>query len=181
MRQFGLELLTAQHETFISCSANDKIRLVTPETELQVNVRRARPILVSQAASSDAQQTMKTDGDYFLGHLANFSPNTFERSFSNLSVKLELGSLLSPRDLNLLFEAAFFAVLCNLAFNGLGGCGSEIKPEREAHRTRLEWSFMAARGRFFACKGWKALSLARQASVKRLFLTVSVAEANLAR
>lgn len=123
---------------------------------------------------------MKTNGNYFLESLANFPPNSFERSFSNLSVKLGLGSLLNLKDLNLLFEAAFYAALCNLAFNGLGGCGGEIKPEREAHRTRLEWSFMAARSRFFACKGWKALSLARQASVKRLFLAVSVAEANLA-
>jgi hypothetical protein len=123
---------------------------------------------------------MKTTGNYFLESLANFPPNSFERSFSNLSLKLGLGSLLTHKDLNLLFEAAFYATLCNLAFNGLGGCGGAIKPERETHRTRLEWSFMAARNRFFACKGWKALSLARQASVKRLFLAVSVAEANLA-
>src|SRR5215831_12649396 len=93
-----------------------------------------------------------------------FPPNTFERSFSNLSLKIGLGSLLNCKDLNLLFEAAFCATLCNLAFNGMGGCGGEIKPEREIHRTRLEWSFMAARNRFLACKGWEALSLARQAS-----------------
>jgi hypothetical protein len=124
--------------------------------------------------------TMKTDGNYFLETLANFPPNTFERSFSNLSLKIGLGSLLTCKDLNLLFEAAFYATLCNLAFNGMGGCGGEIKPEREIHRTRLEWSFMAARNSFFACKGWKALALARQASIKRLFLAVSVAEANLA-
>lgn len=123
---------------------------------------------------------MKTDGNYFLQALANFPANSFERSFSNLCSKLGLGALLNHRDLNLLFEAAFYAALCNLAFNGLGGCGGEIKPERETHRTRLECSFMAARNSFFGCKGWKALSLARQASVKRVFLAVSVAEANLA-
>ena len=123
---------------------------------------------------------MKIDGNYFLQALANFPANSFERSFSNLCSKLGLGALLSHKDLNLLFEASFYAALCNLAFNGLGGCGGEIKPERETHRTRLEWSFMAARNTFFACKGWKALSLARQVSVKRLFLAVSVAEANLA-
>lgn len=123
---------------------------------------------------------MKTDGKYFLETLANFPPNTFERCFSNLSLKLGLGSLLSHKELNLLFEAAFYATLCNLAFNGLGGCGGEIKPERETHRTCLEWSFMTARNRFFACKGWKALSTARQTSVRRLFLAVSVAEENLA-
>jgi hypothetical protein len=124
---------------------------------------------------------MKTDGKYFLERLANFPPNTFERSFSNLSLKLGLGSLLGHKELNLLFEAAFFAALCNLAFNGLGGCGGEIKPEREGHRMRLECSFMAARDRFFDTQGWKGLSPARRTSVKRLFLTVSVAETNLAQ
>ena len=126
------------------------------------------------------ESTMKTDGKYFLETLANFPPNTFERCFSNLSLKLGLGSLLNHKDLNLLFEAAFYATLCNLAFNGLGDCGAEIKPERETHRIRLEWSFMAARNRFFASKRWRALSPARQTSVKRLFLGVSVAEENLA-
>ena len=122
---------------------------------------------------------MKTDSHYFLETLANFPPNTFERSFSNLSLKLGLGSLLSCKDLNLLFEAAFYGALCNLALNGLGGCDGQIKPEREAHRTRLEWSFMAARGRFFGSKGWKELSPPRKVSVKRLFLRVAVAGANL--
>ncbi len=80
----------------------------------------------------------------------------------------------------MLYTAAFHATLCNIAFNGLGGCGGEITPDREPVRIALEREFMAAREMFFGSRGWNAMPAAVRGSVRRLFLHVTIAERNLA-
>ena len=84
-------------------------------------------------------------------------------------------------ELKLLYRAAYRGTLCNIAINGLGGCGGRIKPQREANRTALEWRFMAAREELYASAGWQALSPAAKGSVERVFLNVFVADHNLAQ
>jgi len=91
---------------------------------------------------------MKTDGQSFLDQLAGSSPDGFAVRFSRISTRLGLGVSLNGREVSLLYEAAFYATLCNIAFNGLGGCGGQVKPSREANRIDLEREFMAARDRF---------------------------------
>src|SRR5215469_13926650 len=100
---------------------------------------------------------MKADGQDFLEQLASFPPNTFEGRFLKTSIRLGLGSDLEASELAFLYHAAFRAALCNIAFNGRGGCNGEIKPEQEGSRTRLEHEFMIARDRFQSCSGWKGL------------------------
>ena len=123
---------------------------------------------------------MRTDGQDFLERLANSSPSTFERGFAKASKRLGLGSSLDGGELNLLYEAAFYATLCNIAFNGLAGCHGEIKPEREFTRIKLEQGFMDTRERFFKCRGWKTLKPAAKGSIQKVLLSVSVLEENLA-
>jgi len=123
---------------------------------------------------------METDGNAFLEHLAISSSNRFQSRFSRVSLRLGLGQHLKADELHLLYEAAFLAALCNISFNGLGGCGGEIKPERETARIMLEREFMAARGRFFESIGWKSLKANLKESVKNVFLEVRVVEANMA-
>ena len=123
---------------------------------------------------------MQTDGQDFLERLVSHSPNNFEGRFAKTSKKLGLGGLLTAAELNLLYEAAFYSTLCNIAFNGLGGWGGIIKPERESTRIKLEQGFMAAREKFFASRGWKKLHARARGSVKRIFLDVFVEENNLA-
>ena len=97
-----------------------------------------------------------------------------------VSLRLGLGDALAADELSLLYEAAFLATLCNIAFNGLGGCGGEIKPERETSRIMLEREFMAARDNFFRSAGWKALPPTQRGSIEKIFLDVFVIQANLA-
>jgi hypothetical protein len=123
---------------------------------------------------------MQTDGQDFLERLANKSPNNFEGRFAKTSKGLGLGGLLTADELNLLYEAALFSTLCNIAFNGLGGCEGVIKPERESTRIKLEQGFMAARDRFYASRGWKKLHAGAKGSVRRVFLNVFVQEENMA-
>jgi hypothetical protein len=122
---------------------------------------------------------MKTDGHTFLESIAGSSTNKFKVRFSMISTRLELGAALEARELSLLYEAAFLATLCNISFNGLGGCGGEIKPEREMVRTTLEREFMAARARLLSCAGLKQLSATLRGSIERIFLSVLVSEENL--
>ena len=124
---------------------------------------------------------MKTDGHDYLARLASSAATTFEGKFANTSSRLGLGASLKAHELNLLFEAAFYATLCNIAFNGFGGCAGEIKPEREFTRIKLEQDFMAARDRFMRCAGSKKLRKAAKASVQRVFLNVFVLDENLAK
>jgi hypothetical protein len=123
---------------------------------------------------------MATDGQNFLRELGGFPPNTFEGRFFQTSARLDLGAILSGNDLMALYEAAFYATLCNIAFNGLGRCCGKIKAQRESTRRRLEHAFMAARDALYDTEGWDALALSQKGSVHRIFLNVTVAPDNLA-
>jgi hypothetical protein len=123
---------------------------------------------------------MKTDGQNYLDQLAGSSRNGFERRFSKISIRLGLGNTLIEDELRLLYEATFWATLCNIAFNGQGGCGGEIKPEQEANRMNLEREFLAARDKLYGSAGWEALRASVKGSIQRIFLSVFVAEDNLA-
>ena len=122
---------------------------------------------------------MKPDGHQLLSEFAQHSANTFEAKFSNRASSLALGSFLTRSEVKLLYRAAFRAALCNIAFNGLGGCNGVIKPEREPHRRKLERFFLAARDRFMASAGYQALESSTKASVQQMFLTVAIQEKSL--
>ena len=124
---------------------------------------------------------MKADGQDFLEQLTSFPPNTFEGRFLKTSVRLGLGADLHAEELSLLYRAAFRAALCNIAFNGLGGCDGQIKPEQEGSRTRLEREFMITRDRFCACVGWKRLQKSQKISIEKVLLRVCVEDKNLAQ
>jgi hypothetical protein len=123
---------------------------------------------------------METDGNAFLEHLAISSSNRFQSRFSRVSLRLGLGEFLKAEELHLLYEAAFLAALCNISFNGLGGCGGEIRPERETARIMLEREFMSARAIFWESTGWRSLKGNLRESIKHVFLDVRVVEANMA-
>jgi hypothetical protein len=123
---------------------------------------------------------MITDGQDFLQKLAKFPPNTFEAKFLRSARRMGLSEALEPEEIRLLYRASFRAVLCNIAINGLGGCGGLIRPEREANRVRLEQDFMAFRDKFFACTGWQGLLSVQRERIDQRFLTVAVAKENLA-
>ena len=95
--------------------------------------------------------------------------------------RMGLNDGLKRDELMRLYEAAFLAALCNISFNGLGGCEGQIRPENEPTRRRLEQSYMAARDTFYRCVGWKSLSSARRKSIQNVFLTVLVDDENLAQ
>ena len=124
---------------------------------------------------------MKTDGQDFLEQLATFPPNTFEGRFLKTSTRLGLGADLAADELSLLYRAAFRAALCNIAFNGLGGCDAQISPDQEGNRIRLEREFMISRDRFYACASWKRLQASQRNSIERVLLQVRVEERNLAQ
>ena len=124
---------------------------------------------------------MNNNGQEYLEQLASLPPNTFDSQFSRNASRLGLGGTLGRNELKLLYDAAFLAILCNIAFNGLGIYGGQIRPEKESTRTNLERQFMAARDVLYASPGWQLLSDAKRARTERLFLNVLVAEANLAQ
>ena len=123
---------------------------------------------------------MMTAGEKYLEELAGFPPKTFPSHFSSRATRLRLGTALDRTELRWLYEASFAATLCNIALNGLGGCGGIIKPERESNRRRLETEFMAARDKLYACAGWEALSPFVRHPIQSSFLRISVNEVNLA-
>jgi hypothetical protein len=123
---------------------------------------------------------MITDGQDFLRKLEQFPPRTFEARFLRNARRLRLHGALAGDEIRLLYRAAFRAVLCNIAINGLGGCKGLIRPEQEWNRVRLEQDFLALRNRFFACAGWQSLLGQERERIERQFLTVAVAEENLA-
>jgi hypothetical protein len=123
---------------------------------------------------------MKTGGQSFLDQLSGPWCNGFERGFSKISIRLGLGNTLMEHELRLLYEATFCATLCNIDFNDLGGCAGEVKPEAEANRINLEREFMAARDKLYASAGWQALPASAKGPIQRTFLSVLVAEDNLA-
>jgi hypothetical protein len=122
---------------------------------------------------------VRTEGQVFLDRLAR-RPRTFDSRFAQISTRLGLGAQLSRAELELLHQAAYLATLCNIALNGLGGCGGFIKLEREANRTRLEMHFLMARDLFYASAGWQRLDQCRRGAIGRIFLTVFVTDDNLA-
>jgi hypothetical protein len=123
---------------------------------------------------------LRTTGEEYLTELAAFPLKTFPRSFSRNATRLRLGTVLDRTELKRLYEAAFKAALCNIAINGLGGCGGRILPEREPNRISLEREFMAARDKVCACGGWQALPPSVSRPIQRIFLRVFVNEDNLA-
>ena len=125
-------------------------------------------------------QLMKNPAQAFLQELGSLPPDTFESRFSRTSTQLGLASALSRNELTLLFEATFRATLCNLAINGLGALGGNIRPDQEPNRSRLERDFMVARDVFYASPGWQTLEETDQEPINRIFLGVSVAEDKLA-
>jgi len=104
----------------------------------------------------------------------------FKQNFAEVNGRLYLHLKLSPVELASLHVAAFRAALCNIAFNGLGGCEGKIKPEREEHRRNLEVQLMAARNCLFASEGWAGLPSEDKTDIKSRLLTVQVADRNLA-
>ena len=123
---------------------------------------------------------MMTTGEKYLNELAGFPPKTFPNRFSSIATRLQLATAMNRTELRWLYEAAFGATLCNIALNGLGGCGGRIKPEHEPNRTRLETEFMAARDTLYACAGWQALPPFVRHPIQSTFLRISVNEDNLA-
>ena len=122
---------------------------------------------------------MMTTGHEYLKELAHFPPKTFPSRFSTIATRLHLGTAMNRTELKWLYDAAFRATLCNIAINGLGGCGGRIKPEHEPNRTRLEWEFMAARDKLYACAGWQALPPFVRHPIQNTFLRIFVNEDNL--
>jgi hypothetical protein len=120
------------------------------------------------------------NGQQFLEKLAEFPSDTFEFYFSQVADSLRLGEAMGAEDLGRLCDAAFMACLCNISFNGLGGCNGEIKPQREHNRIRLEQHFMAKKEQLTGCAGWSSLSRFQRETAARFFLEVSVTENNLA-
>ena len=105
----------------------------------------------------------------------------FRNQFERKAFQLALHSQLLENELALLCEAAFYARLCNIALNGLGGCAGKIKPNQEPNRIALERAFMKACQAFWSSPGAEQLPDAEKISIRRVFLTVSVDERNLAR
>ena len=124
---------------------------------------------------------MDADSQDFSEELSSCPRPGFKTKFGRLARRLGLNSGLNRSELTRLYEAAFLAALCNISFNGLGGCEGEIRPDREISRCRLEQAFMDACHNFYSSSGWKALSASRKKSIRAVFLTVLVAENNLAR
>jgi hypothetical protein len=128
-----------------------------------------------------SQIIMDSDSQDFSEELENCSRTGFKGKFGQLARRMGLRSGLNRSELSRLYEAAFLGALCNISFNGLGGCGGEISPEKEPTRRRLEQAFMDARDNFCSCSGWKALPVGRKRQIRAIFLTVLVADENLAQ
>ncbi|HTL15908.1 MAG TPA: hypothetical protein VL793_01655 [Patescibacteria group bacterium] len=124
---------------------------------------------------------MNNDGQDFFEELASCSRASFKTRFGQLIRRMGLNAGLKRDELSRLYEAAFLAALCNISFNGLGGCEGQIRPENEPTRRRLEQSYMDARDNFCRSTGWKGLSAARRKSIQSVFLTVMVDDENLAQ
>ncbi len=123
---------------------------------------------------------MNTSGQAYLEALGTgFPANAFETRFSKAALRIGLGSALDADELNHLFRSSFWACLCNISFNGLGGCGGEIRPDRELHRIKLEREFMAAKDLLFKTRGWRKLNRSVRTRVEKIFLQVRIADENL--
>jgi hypothetical protein len=123
---------------------------------------------------------MDADSQEFFEELTSCSRSSFKPRFDRTVRQLRLNPALRQEELSRLREAALLSALCNISFNGLGGCAGEIKPEKEPTRRRLEHAFMDACNNFFRSAGWKKLPARQKQSVRNVFLTVVVDEENLA-
>ena len=123
---------------------------------------------------------MDADSPEFFEELTSCSRSSFKPKFDRTLRQLRLNPGLKQEEVARLREAALLAALCNISFNGLGGCAGEIRPEKEPTRRRLEYAFMDACNNFFLSPGWKKLPPAQKESVRNVFLTVVVEEENLA-
>jgi hypothetical protein len=122
---------------------------------------------------------MNTDALNYLDGLEDSAHNGFERRFSKISTRLGLENTLIEKELRLLYMATLYATLCNIAFNGMGGCRGQIKPENESNRMNLERRFLSARDKFYGCAGWEALRASSKGEIQRIFLSVIVVDDNL--
>jgi hypothetical protein len=96
-----------------------------------------------------------------------------------LANRLTLPDYLSCSELSALRNAAYYAVLCRIAFNGLGGCGGEIKPHLECNRIRLEQRFMVEREKVLKSDGWRQLPAFTRESAEAILLNITISETNL--
>jgi hypothetical protein len=123
---------------------------------------------------------MRTNDHDFLEGLGSSPADSFEGRFLRASTRLGLGDMLGTDEVELLFNTAFQAALCNIAFNGLGGCHGKIKPDNEFHRVTLETEFMEQRDLLFASRGWQMLEEPQRRMIHFVFLSVFVTGDNLA-
>ena len=123
---------------------------------------------------------MDAENQDFFEELASCPRAGFKTRFGRTLRRLGLNQGLDRKELMGLYEAAFLAALCNISFNGQGGCGGEIRPEKEPTRRRLEHAFMDACHNFYSCAGWKALKRNQKKSIQTIFLSVAVEAENLA-
>lgn len=123
---------------------------------------------------------MDDDCPDFFDEMTSCRRPDFKTRFARTLRRLGLNAGLTREELSRLYEAAFLGALCNISFNGLGGCGGEIRAEKEPTRRRLEQAFMDARQNFYRCSGWKTLTAERRKSIESVFLTVEVGDENLA-
>ena len=108
-----------------------------------------------------------------------YDQGNFEKLFCSIAIALK--DQMDRHELGLLRQTFIRAYLCNIAFNGLGGCNGTIKPERERNRIALEQTFMIARDRLSASRGWKRLPSVVRQRLERTLLRVEVKEENLAK
>jgi hypothetical protein len=123
---------------------------------------------------------MRTSGRDYLETLGNCPAESFEGRFFRASSRLRLGDLLEWSEMEMLFDAAYRAALCNIAINGLGGCEGRIRPGHEYRRRMLEWEFMDQRSKLFAAPGWHHLEESQRRMITVVFLSVFVTDDNLA-
>jgi hypothetical protein len=123
---------------------------------------------------------MDSESHDFFEETANCSRLGFKSKFGKLARRLGLNVGLTRDELSRLYEAAWLGALCNISFNGLGGCDG-IRPEKEPTRCKLEQSFMDARNNFYRSVGWKNLSPGHKKSIQSVFLTILVDDENLAQ
>jgi hypothetical protein len=123
---------------------------------------------------------MTNNGQAFLDRLANLPPDTFESRFSKTSTRMGLGVVFGRNELTLLYEAAVRAELCTIVLNSRRVADGKIKPLDEVTRVKLETEFLTARDILYASPGWQNLSASERQPIQRIFLTVVIAECNLA-
>lgn len=123
---------------------------------------------------------MNLDGQHFLEALASLPSYTFESRFAKTLAGIGLGGVFDRNELKLLYEASVRALACNLAINGIGTAGEQIRLQDEAKRSRLEREFMVARDLFYASPGWQNLGNQQRQPVESTFLSVFVLDDRLA-